>query len=489
MSETNKNNTTQSNDLAQASANQLLNSVLNSQQSTASNSLVPNLNTINTSSPQAKRKRTDPIYKKENMPAASQDSPLQKTIGSQPSLIKSSQQSPPTNPSAIQLNTKFNGVKYKSDKYTDIPILHPTKVTSTADIVLKVIEEEETIAIIPLNKQLLVDNIPYFSTRLNETWSSENQSEVNELSLDTSVASKEIILQYFKMIYKSEALPNKENAGGLYRLSMYLQDMDMAQVFKNFIQQNINDSVFFVAWMMDDKLIQEECLNYLKKNGLQNLLENFKDAGMNLLEDSVCKFIDEAVDKIKAEEQGHLLDLLKIWLINHEVKTVEVYYRIFKKIPFDKFMTHFRQVFKSHLLEMLDEKLTLEAIKPIMNRVLDKSTIGVSRNIGSSNTISCKEVRKRIFPYETLDDEHMIPMKKISDEKAEYRGGVKNNKPNGKGSKKWDNGTIHYGEWKNGVPNGAGVRTWPKDGVFSGLWVDGEWKQGAYIWPTGGKYS
>ena len=110
------------------------------------------------------------------------------------------------------------------------------------------------------------------------------------------------------------------------------------------------------------KNINIPCKGILKKEFFNQLLENFKDAGMNLLEDSVCKFIDEAVDKIKAEEQGHLLDLLKIWLISHEVKTVEVYYRIFKKIPFDKFMTHFRQVFKSHLLEMLDEKLTLDRI-------------------------------------------------------------------------------------------------------------------------------
>lgn len=401
------------------------------------------------------------------------------------SSFSSSFSNPSSKPSSspktsVKLSTKFR--KFTSETHQNIPILHPTTITSTADTILKIIENGIIIAIIPLHKQLLIDNIPYFRTRLNSAW--EN---TGDLSLDTEIASKSLIFKYFQMRYGSEAVPDESNAGGLFQLSEYLQDEEMTNVFKSFIRENIDNSVFFVAWRMGDDFVEIECLNYLKKHGLFGLLDGFKQAAMQLIETSLCKFIEKAVEVIKPREQGHLLDFLKLWLVQHEIKTLEAYTRIFEKIPFEKFVNHFKQIFKIHLLEMLDPELKLSEIQPLMSRILDETKIG-SSNIGSSNTINNKEIRKRIFPHETIKNEYLIPFKKIKEDKAEYRGGVISNKPNGKGSKKWDNGTVHYGEWKNGVPNGAGVRTWANDGLFSGIWVDGEWRQGAYIWPTGTTY-
>jgi len=351
---------------------------------------------------------------------AFQDKPLNHQLNTSSSSLSNPASS---SKNSIKLSTKFR--KYTSETYKNTPILHPTTITSTADIILKIIENEQIIAIIPLHKQLLIDNIPYFSTRLNSTW--ENTGDI---SLDTEVASADLIFKYFQMKYNSEAILDKTNAGGLFQLSEYLQDEEITNVFKDFIRENIDSSLFFVAWRMDDDFVEIECLNFLKKYGLFGLLDGFQQFGAQLIESSLCKFIEKAVEVIKPREQGHLLDLLKFWLVEHDIKTIESYTRIFHKIPFDKFITHFKQIFKLHLLEMLDPESKLSEIKPLMIRILDETKIG-SSNIGSSNTINNKEIRKRIFPHETLsqiqdDDknEHLIPFKKIKEDKAEYRGGA-----------------------------------------------------------------
>lgn len=71
-----------------------------------------------------------------------------------------------------------------------------------------------------------------------------------------------------------------------------------------------------------------------------------------------------------------------------------------------------------------------------------------------------------------------------------YNGDVVNSVPHGRGTKKWKNGTLHYGEWQNGEAHGAGIRKWDGNGgQFSGDWVKGEWVYGTYSWPgTGGRY-
>merc|ERR1712127_832778 len=99
---------------------------------------------------------------------------------------------------------------------------------------------------------------------------------------------------------------------------------------------------------MEDDNVEIECLNYLKKSGLISLLDGFKRVGAQLIESSLCKFIEKAVEVIKPREQGHLLDLLKFWLVEHNIKTIEAYARIFQKIPFEKFINHFKQIFKLH---------------------------------------------------------------------------------------------------------------------------------------------
>jgi hypothetical protein len=95
---------------------------------------------------------------------------------------------------------------------------------------------------------------------------------------------------------------------------------------------------------------------------------------------------------------------------------------------------------------------------------------------------------------------------------AEYRGETLNNKPHGKGSVTWPDGSRYSGDWKEGLFHGEGTFTWTNGDKYEGHWYedrmhgrgtylfadwrkyDGEWRHdqmhgfGTYYWPNGEKY-
>ncbi|KAH3766613.1 MORN motif precursor [Pelomyxa schiedti] len=55
-----------------------------------------------------------------------------------------------------------------------------------------------------------------------------------------------------------------------------------------------------------------------------------------------------------------------------------------------------------------------------------------------------------------------------------YTGRLVNNKPNGRGTCKWPNGSTYDGEWKDGEMHGRGAHSWPDGGTYDGEWHDGK---------------
>ena len=59
---------------------------------------------------------------------------------------------------------------------------------------------------------------------------------------------------------------------------------------------------------------------------------------------------------------------------------------------------------------------------------------------------------------------------------ASYEGGFHQDRPHGKGSQMWPDGTEYYGEWINGnkvgynVGVGFGVMRWPDGERYEGDW-------------------
>lgn len=115
-------------------------------------------------------------------------------------------------------------------------------------------------------------------------------------------------------------------------------------------------------------------------------------------------------------------------------------------------------------------------VEASMNLKLTKQQ-SVARTIASS---------KKADIFEIEDDEKISHLKSSN---WDYRGEVKNGVPDGKGTKKWQNGTVHYGEWKDGQSHGSGIRQWGANGgQFSGDWSEGEWVYGTYSWPDESRY-
>ena len=75
------------------------------------------------------------------------------------------------------------------------------------------------------------------------------------------------------------------------------------------------------------------------------------------------------------------------------------------------------------------------------------------------------------------------------DKQPKYKGEIKNNNPDGKGTSTYPNGDKYVGEWKDGERNGQGTFTWSNGRKYEGEWKDGKmWKgteydkNGNYVW-------
>ena len=77
------------------------------------------------------------------------------------------------------------------------------------------------------------------------------------------------------------------------------------------------------------------------------------------------------------------------------------------------------------------------------------------------------------------------------DKQPKYKGEIKNNNPDGKGTSTYPNGDKYVGEWKDGFPNGQGTETYPNGGKYVGSWKGGLKWNGTYYDQNGnitGKY-
>jgi len=53
-----------------------------------------------------------------------------------------------------------------------------------------------------------------------------------------------------------------------------------------------------------------------------------------------------------------------------------------------------------------------------------------------------------------------------------YRGELLSEKPHGKGTVTWPDGSRYSGEWKNGLYHGEGVFVWSNGDKYEGHWKD-----------------
>jgi len=71
---------------------------------------------------------------------------------------------------------------------------------------------------------------------------------------------------------------------------------------------------------------------------------------------------------------------------------------------------------------------------------------------------------------------------------SSYRGEIRNNLPNGRGSRTWPRGPDYDGQWVNGIRSGEG-RQRDGYGIYSGQWRDDRRNgRGLQIYPSGDRY-
>lgn len=71
-----------------------------------------------------------------------------------------------------------------------------------------------------------------------------------------------------------------------------------------------------------------------------------------------------------------------------------------------------------------------------------------------------------------------------------YRGNkLKGYLPHGRGTMRYQNGSVYTGQWENGKMHGNGTIVWEDGAVYSGQWVHGKRTgHGSYTWATGDRY-
>jgi hypothetical protein len=97
-------------------------------------------------------------------------------------------------------------------------------------------------------------------------------------------------------------------------------------------------------------------------------------------------------------------------------------------------------------------------------------------------------------PKPTTNNPQSSQNKTIKYDVGVYTGQLKNNKPEGKGIMKYENGEIYSGYWKNGVREGKGTLKSPDDSVNAGSYYVGDWRKdaktgkGMYKYTANGAY-
>lgn len=85
-------------------------------------------------------------------------------------------------------------------------------------------------------------------------------------------------------------------------------------------------------------------------------------------------------------------------------------------------------------------------------------------------------------PYDTSSRLARVSVGKISEDDWEYEGELSGKKPNGYGTKTFDDGTVQAGEWKNGELSGNVVYYYADGSSYVGLYSDGDFNgYGRYI--------
>lgn len=82
-----------------------------------------------------------------------------------------------------------------------------------------------------------------------------------------------------------------------------------------------------------------------------------------------------------------------------------------------------------------------------------------------------------------------VKIDEIAEKSGTYIGNVKNGKKDGKGTFKWNDGSVYEGEWKDDKIYGQGKLTIPNKGIYEGYFKDGKKEgQGKYTFVNGDIY-
>jgi len=145
-------------------------------------------------------------------------------------------------------------LQFSSDKYDGIEIYHPTLVTNNCDLTLEITDYNDKIQyIIPLHREFIVQNVPFFEKALQPGWR-ENKSNVVKIKpppkiYDESDESRSIA-NYFKAIYDGNVdfIKTFDEARSQYLLASYFcNDWNVAKVRAALVSLASDEELFMIG--------------------------------------------------------------------------------------------------------------------------------------------------------------------------------------------------------------------------------------------------
>jgi len=111
-------------------------------------------------------------------------------------------------------------------------------------------------AVVPLHKDFVKDNIPYFSKMFSDgsTWqeSSQNKTGVSTVQYEFD-GSLDILVEYFRSIYHRQINLCRDTVLKTFQIADYFCDAECINSCVNFVNRNINEELLAPAWQCSEK--------------------------------------------------------------------------------------------------------------------------------------------------------------------------------------------------------------------------------------------
>jgi len=250
----------------------------------------------------------------------------------------------------------------------NVMVLKPTHITYNCEVKVLVLFKAKLVAIIPLHKRLLIENIRWFKGCFCHT-SMYRENDNLEVRIEFPFEPEYLCL-YFTTIYATKIELTDKNVVALYWTSDYFNDAKLLARATQYLNDYITENILLDVWRYCERL-DDLCISFLRKNSVKDTVT----FNMNVTKLPAKRLYDFGLRTIDILKPLLFLQVQISWI---QTNPTDDYVSVIMGTDYSKFTRDEKFDFFNGISASISEEKSLSLYKHIFNKSGEQDSTSAS---------------------------------------------------------------------------------------------------------------